>query len=162
VIEVRPLEAADAPWNEAALRRAWGSRLVARYGELVDALPLDGFVAVDGNERVGLLTYAVRRDELEVVSIHADREGEGIGRALMDAAGERARQLGVRRLWLVTTNDNVRAIRFYQRWGMDLVAVHRDEVERSRAVKPSIPLTGFDGVPIRHELEFELILSPGR
>ncbi len=162
MIDVRPLVAADDSWKEAALGRVWGSCLVARGGELIDALPLDGFAALAGDERVGLLTYAVRGDELEVVSIHADCEGEGIGRALMDAAGDRARQLGVRRLWLMTTNDNARAIRFYQEWGLDLVAVHRDAVERSRLVKPSIPLTGFDGVPIRHELEFELAVNPGR
>jgi hypothetical protein len=55
----------------------------------------------------------------------------------------------------VTTNDNAPAIRFYQRRGWDLVALHRDAVNESRRLKPEIPATGVDGIPIRHELEFE-------
>jgi len=34
----------------------------------------------------------------------------------MDAVLTYARTSGARRLWLVTTNDNVRAIGFYRRW----------------------------------------------
>ena len=159
--EIRSLTADDSAWEEAALRRAWRGTEVARKGELINALELDGFAALDDLQPVGLLTYAVVGDELEVVTLQAEREGEGIGQALMDAARDRAEKLGLRRMWLVTTNNNVRAIRFYLRWGMDLAALHRDAVARSRLVKPSIPLTDVDGVAIRHELEFELVLSGG-
>ncbi len=162
LIRVRPLLDGDADWKEESLRRAWGDTRVARKGELVDVLPLAGLVAVEGPERVGLLTYALRGDEFEVVTIHVEREGVGAGTALMDAALARATELQARRMWLTTTANNVRAIAFYQRWGMDLVALHRDGVARSREVKPSIPLVDRYGVPIRHELEFELLLgSPG-
>jgi ribosomal protein S18 acetylase RimI-like enzyme len=161
VTEVRPLNEGDLEWKAAELRRVWGGTQVARKGELVDVLELDGFVAVDGAaDRIGLLTYALRGHELEVVTIHVAVPGEGVGRALMDAARNRAVMLGATRMWLTTTNDNVRAYRFYQQWGMDLVALYRDGVARSRALKPSIPLTGADGIAIRHELEFELLLPP--
>ena len=134
------------------------NRHVAK-GELVDALGLDDFVAIDGPERVGLLTFALRGREFEVVTIHVDREHSGAGRALMDAAKDGADNLRARRMWLTTTNNNFRAFRFYQRWGMDLVAFYRDGVARSRLAKPSIPLVDGDGVPVRHELEFELLLA---
>ena len=78
----------------------------------------------------------------------------------MDAARAVATAGDASRIWLVTTNDNLRAIGFYQRWGMDLVRVVRDGVTRSRLVKPSIPTVGEHGIPMRHELEFELVLSP--
>jgi ribosomal protein S18 acetylase RimI-like enzyme len=159
VIAVRALTDEDAAWKRDALRRAWGETLIARKGELVDALPLDGFVALDGGDRVGLLTYAVRGDEFEVVTIAVDFQGAGAGRALMHAARDRALELGTRRMWLVTTNDNVRAFGFYQRWGMHLSALYADGVTRSRAVKPSIPLLDEQGLPIRDELEFELLLK---
>jgi RimJ/RimL family protein N-acetyltransferase len=81
-----------------------------------------------------------------------------VGTALVDAVAEAARAAGAVRLWLVTTNDNLRALRFYQRYGFDLVAVHRDAIARSRALKPSIPRIGLGGIPIRHELELELDL----
>ncbi|HKA04811.1 MAG TPA: GNAT family N-acetyltransferase [Acidimicrobiales bacterium] len=123
----------------------------------MDAAPLDGFVAEDGGRPVGLLTYADAGEEVEVVTIHVEAEGRGAGRALMDAIRARAESVGACRLWLSTTNDNVRAIAFYQRWGMDLVELRHDAVARSRAVKPSIPLVS-DGIPVRHELVFEVRL----
>lgn len=160
MVLVRPLTDDDLARKVGSLTRAWGAAVIARRGELIDGAALPGFVASDGPEWLGLLTYAIRDDGFEVVSIHTEREGHGVGRALMDAARARAVDLGARRLWLSTTNDNARAIRFYQQWGMDLVAVLFDEVARSRLVKPIIPLTGDHGIPIRHELEFELRLWP--
>lgn len=158
MIEVQPLAAADAPWKRQFLIAGWGATAVARRGELVDAEPLEGFVAFSGDERVGLLTFDHQHPELEIVTIQSAYEGIGVGRALMDAALRRAEELQVGRMWLMTTNNNVRAVGFYQRWGMHLVALDPNGVERSRAVKPSIPLADASGVPIRDELEFEVRL----
>ena len=76
----------------------------------------------------------------------------------MEAAHDHAGSSGCRRLWLITTNDNARAFRFYQMWGMDLCAFHRHGARRSREAKPSLPTRGADGIPLDHELEFELLL----
>jgi ribosomal protein S18 acetylase RimI-like enzyme len=141
------------------LEEAFGDATVARKGALIDASVLPGFVATDGGRPVGLLTYRTTRDECEVVAIISAQEGRGIGRALMDAARDHAAAAGLRRLWLVTTNDNTRAFRFYQLWGMDLCAFYRNGVRRSRKVKPSLPHRGADGIPLEHELEFELSLA---
>jgi GNAT superfamily N-acetyltransferase len=153
---VRPVVAGDRSWKVDALRRTWGSTAVARKGELVDAAGLPGFVAIIDGEVAGLLTYAVRNDGIEVVTIHSEPEGRGAGRALMDAVRRHAEELGVGRIWLITTNDNVRALCFYQQWGMDLVALHQGAVAASRAVKPTIPTIGQHRIPVRHELELEL------
>jgi ribosomal protein S18 acetylase RimI-like enzyme len=155
---VRALGDADDPWRLGTLQRGWGSTSVARLGELIDAAALPGFVATDGDERVGLLTYAQRRDELEVVTLQSLRPGAGIGRSLMDATRDHAATHAVRRIWVITTNDNVRALALYQRWGMDLCRLIRNGVEASRLVKSSIPTAGYDGIPLRHELELELLL----
>ncbi len=156
MIEVRGLEPGDRDWKLTTLRAAWGSTVIARLGELVDAAELPGFVALHQHERRGLATYADRSDGIEIVTIQSLAEGVGIGRALMDRLRRLADDSGADRLWLTTTNDNERAIGFYQRWGMDLVRLVHDGAARSRRVKPSIPLVGHDGVPIRHELEFEV------
>ena len=68
-------------------------------------------------------------------------------------------QRGAPRLGLITTNDNLRGFAFYQQWGMDLRRVVRDGVDASRRIKPSIPMLGALGIPIRHELEFERIVT---
>ncbi len=161
VITVRALGAADADWRDEQLRTAWGSTAVARLGELVDVAGLDGLVAEIGDRRAGLLTYRVVGDEVEVVSIQTDPNTVGVGRALMDEAARLATARGARRLWLVTTDSNVRALGFYQRWGMRVAAIHADGVARARVLKPSIPLAGEHGVPLRDEIELPLPRSGG-
>jgi GNAT superfamily N-acetyltransferase len=133
--------------------------MVVSRGRLQDASLLPGFVAEDDGRPVGLATYRVDRDDCEVVSIHSAREGRGAGTALLDAVVGAARTAGCSRVWLITTNDKLHAIRFCQRRGWDLAALHRDAMARSRELKPEIPERGEDGIPIRHELEFELRLA---
>ena len=154
-----PIERGDRPWVVHRLEEVFGDATVARKSVLVDASVLPGFVATDHGRPVGLLTYAVARDECEVVAIISTEAGRGIGRAFMDAARVHAVAAGCRRLWLVSTNDNARAFRFYLLWGMDLCVFHRHAVRRSRKVKPSLPERGADGIPLDHELEFELLLD---
>ena len=69
---------------------------------------------------------------------------------------EEARSAECERVWLTTTNDNITAYAFYQHVGMDLCALRRHGVVAARRLKPTIPLTGQAGLPIDHELEFEL------
>jgi len=152
---VRPLTDDDRAWMVATLEQGWGTTTVARLGELIDAAPLSGFVVAEGEGRVGLLTYLERDDAIEVVTIQALLRGRGVGWALMDAVHAFAVERNASRIWLITTNDNWRAFRFYQRWGLDLCRLIRNGVDASRLVKPSIPTVGAEGIPIRHELEFE-------
>jgi NAD(P)-dependent dehydrogenase (short-subunit alcohol dehydrogenase family) len=154
-IDVRPLDAEDREWANAELERAWGDG-AARLGELVDFRALPGFVARIAGRRVGLATYAIRGDACEVVTLNSFEPGRGVARALLDAVRAEAAAAGCTRLWLITSNDNLRAIALYQRWGLELVALHRDAVNRARReLKPGIPERGEDGIPIAHELEFE-------
>jgi GNAT superfamily N-acetyltransferase len=159
VVSVRPLEDRDRPWARASLEETWGSVMVASRGRLQDASILAGFVAEDGGRPVGLATYRVDGDDCELVSINSARERRGAGAALLEAVAGAARAAGCSRVWLITTNDNLHAMRFYQRRGWDLVALHRDAMARSRELKPEIPERGEEGIPIRHELEFELRLA---
>jgi GNAT superfamily N-acetyltransferase len=132
---------------------------VARRGQLIEATDLPGYVALLGGRRTGLVFVDVRNDDFEIVAVSASRGRHGVGRALMEECVDQARSRECRRVWLVTTNNNVAAIAFYQHLGMDLCAFHRHGVQASRAVKPSIPLLDSAGVPIDHELEFELLLD---
>lgn len=159
MICVRPIERDDKPQVVRQLEDVFGDVEVARKGGLIDASVLPGFVAADGGRLVGLLTYEVANGECEVVAISSMEEGRGIGQALMDATRDHAAAAGCHRLWLITTNNNARAFLFYQLWGMDLCAFYRYGVRRSRKVKPSIPERGADGIPLDHELEFELLLD---
>lgn len=138
---------------------AWGA-VVARLGELLTIAELPALLAEVGGEPAGLLSW--RFDEatgdVEVVGIEAWIRERGVGATLLRAVTAEAEALGAGRLWLITNNDNLDALRFYQRQGWDLVAIHRHAAERSRAVKPSLPTVGDHGIPVRHEVELELVL----
>ena len=77
----------------------------------------------------------------------------------MERCFAEARAKRCRRVWLVTTNNNFAAIAFYQHVGMDLRALHWRAVRASRQLKPTIPERDAAGIPIDHELEFELVLE---
>ena len=87
------------------------------------------------------------------------RERIGVGAALLEAALEEARRAGCRRAWLVTTNDNLPAVRFYQKRGWRIRAIRPGAIRESRRQKPEIPEMGVDGIPIRDEIELELPLA---
>jgi len=157
-VEIRDITPADRPWVGAFLREQFGSTRVVSRGVLRRADELPGLIADRDGQAAGLLTYHVAGGALEVVTLHAARPGLGLGTALLDAAQARGRSLGCGRLWLITTNDNLPAARFYERRGMTRVAIHRDAVTEARALKPEIPETGVGGVPIRDEIEYELKL----
>jgi GNAT superfamily N-acetyltransferase len=157
---VRPFGPGDRAWAEALLEESMGSTRAVRLGELVEPLELPGLVAEHPQERLGLLTYLVDGDQLEVVSLHSRVENAGAGRALLEAAAVLAADRGCRRLWLVTTNDNLHALGFYQRRGLRLCALHAGALDRDRALKPELPEVNPDNrIPMRDLLELELRLG---
>lgn len=158
-VSITPLTAADRDWVRRFIVRHWGDEIIVVHETVYRPHELPGFAAIEGGEPVGLLTYHLADDGCEAVSLDSERPGRGVGTALLAAVEGAARRAGCRRLWLVTTNDNLHALRFYQRRGFLLVAVHRGAVERARRLKPTIPLVGNDGIPLRDELELELPLD---
>jgi len=157
-VAVREAAAGDREWIAPLLEERWGATTVVSRGVIRDAAALPGFVAEAGGRPAGLATYAIVDDACELVTIDSLEEGRGVGTALVTAVVEAGRAAGCRRVWCITTNDNVAALRFYQRRGFVLVALHRGAIARSRELKPQISETGEDGIPIRDELELELVL----
>lgn len=153
-IEVRELTAQDRQWvHDFLLPR--GAVPVVTRGRMHQTDQLPGLMALLDGAPGGLLTYHVAGDELEVITLHADPRGQGMGSQLLAAARDLAARRHCRRLWLITTNDNEPAIRFYQHRGMHLAAVHHGAIRESRKIKPQIPLIGLNDIPIEDELEFE-------
>jgi RimJ/RimL family protein N-acetyltransferase len=155
---IRPLSSDDDAWVRSMLTEHWGSPRIVTRGRVHHADELPGFITEVDRQLLGLVTYHTENDQCEIVSLNSLREGAGIGTALVEVVRDTAAAAGCRRLWLITTNDNLAAIRFYQRRGWRLVAVHRDALEQSRRLKPEIPLVGNDGIPLRDEIEMELLL----
>jgi GNAT superfamily N-acetyltransferase len=157
-IAIRPAKPNDRSWIDALTRDAWGGPTVVSGENEHVVADLPGLVALLNGERAGLLTLHYEAGRCEVVTLNSLQPGRGIGQSLMTAAVEQARLAGCRDLWLLTTNDNTRALRFYQMFGMRISAWRGGEVERQRRSKPTIPLLGEHGIPIRDEIELILML----
>ncbi|GAB4482887.1 MAG: GNAT family N-acetyltransferase [Anaerolineae bacterium] len=158
-VSIVPLEEGDRGWLVALLDEGWGGSLMVSRGRLHNCLALPGLLARLDEVRAGVLLYHIEGAACEVVLLQSVIEGQGVAAALIAAAAQAARAAGCERLWLVTTNDNTPALRFYQRRGFRLAALHPGAVDEARRLKPSIPLYGVDGIPIRDEIELEMALG---
>ncbi len=157
-IDVRPIDPGSAGWVEQYINDRWAAPLVIAHGVAFDPHQLPGYVASIDGARVGLATYHIDHMGCEIITLDSDQRGIGVGSALICMVEEAAEQAGCSRLWLITSNDNLPALGFYQRRGFELVAVHRRAIEQARQLKPQIPYIGFEGIPIRDEIELELPL----
>lgn len=144
----------DRPWVAAWIREHWGDETMALRGELWRPAEHAGFAAIAEGTVVGLATYTVAGAACELLSLDSLREGQGVGGALLEAVAEAARTAGCMWLQLITTNDNLRALGFYQRRGFRIIGVNPGAVDRARAtIKPAIPPVAANGIPIRDEIE---------
>ncbi len=154
--DLRPLSPADQGWVADFMTKHWGAEIVVAHGQSYHPAQLPGFAACQGSTPVGLVTYHIQGQDCEIVTLDSLLQGAGIGSALIDAVKSEARHNHCCRLWLITTNDNLNALRFYQKRGFELVKINRGAVNLARKIKPSIPLIGLDGIPIRDEIELEM------
>jgi len=138
----------------------WGSDFIVTKSRKVYPAQLPGVVATDASgKKLGLISYEIRRDSCEIVLFEVFRQHCGIGTKLLSALKRAARRAGCRRIWLLTTNDNLDALRFYQRRNFVISAVNCDAIKESRKMKQAIPRIGNFGIPIRDEIELEMELK---
>ncbi len=145
----------DEPWIREVLLRHFGSETLVSRGVAHHAIGLPGFVAINNETPAGILLYNIVGDDCEVVALVAVQNGIGTGRRPLREAEAFSRTNGIKRLWLITTNENNAAICFYRSAGWHQAAVHRGAVRESRKLKPEIPEFAPDGTPIEDEIEFE-------
>lgn len=137
----------------------WEATDIIIRGKVVDGTKVPGVIAYKDNKIIGLITYIIENNECEIVSLNSYIENKGIGTALIENVKEIAIKEKCNRLKLVTTNDNIRGIEFYQRRGFIFSALYKDAIEISRKLKPEIPMYADNGLPIRDEIEFEMYLN---
>ena len=163
-MDIRPIQPSDLAFVHEELVRHWGDVGVWSVGRCYQADQLPGFVAVEQGSAcevlLGLVTYAIIDGgyQAEVVTLSSRRENSGIGAALLNAAVDAIRAAGCVRVFLCTTNDNLRALGFYQKRGWKLAKLHKGCIEDARQRVPSIPRVGMHGIELRDELELELWL----
>jgi N-acetylglutamate synthase-like GNAT family acetyltransferase len=152
-VRVRAATREDVEWIVAFLRRRWGSEIIAESGATYDASAAPALIAELGAQRVGLATYRFSADECHLLTLDAEPPGGGVGALLVARIKAAAREHGRTSVSLITTNDNLPALGFYQRNGFALAELRPGAVTEARKRKPSIPMTGFKGIPVRDELK---------
>lgn len=134
----------------------WGTTEMVISSGVYDCSQLEGFAYVnDRQEVIGLITYVIRKQECEIISLDSLVEGKGIGSGLLQAVEQIALDHGCTSMTLITTNDNLPELKFYQKRGYYFIEVLPNAVEKARAYKSSIPLIGNEGIPIRDELRLQ-------
>ncbi len=107
------------------------------------------------SDRRAVVTWWIDGDRAKIASLHAEPTGSGAGTRVMDAGEDELRRRGVTTIVLATTNDNVRALNFYQKRVYRLVRLHLDAMDKVRDMKPGVPELGRDGIPLRDMWEVE-------
>ena len=153
ITEISP---SDKPAIAKLISESWGSTISISRGRKHEITELPGFICKLNNIIAGLITYHIENEECEIATLNCTVEGKGLGTRLIQKVMDKAREQKCTRVWLITSNDNTKAIRFYQRRGFEWVGFHKDAMIKSRKLKPEIPETGNDNIPIKHEIEFEI------
>lgn len=133
----------------------WGSDLIITRGRKYSSSDVKGFKMVEEGKITGLISYAVTGNECEVVSLNSLSESKGVGSALLEKVIDIVKESNLKRVYLITTNDNCKALRFYQKRRFHIKAIYLNAVHEARKLKPEIPLKGNSGIPIEHEIELE-------
>lgn len=139
----------------AFIRQHWYTTTMIIRGKEIDMTKVEGFYFSEGKNIIGLVTYIVYENILEITSLDSLRENQGIGSELLEIVIREAKERNLQKVVLITTNDNINAIRFYQKRGFDMAHLFHNALDVSRKLKPEIPLIGENSIPLRHEIEFE-------
>ena len=145
---------------DAFIKQHWYTTTMIIRGKAIDMTKTEGFYFREGEDIIGLITYMVYDNLLEIISLDSLHENQGIGSKLLGAVIHEAKERKLQKIVLITTNDNINAMKFYQKRGFDMVHLFHDALAVSRKLKPEIPLIGENSIPLRHEIEFELYINP--
>jgi len=158
-LSIRKITTEDQSWVLEIFRK-WGADFIVSRGRIIYPAQLEGFCAFDKDgKKVGLITFEIIGDQCEMITLDAFNKFSGIGTVLVDEVKKFVQGRKCHRLWLITTNDNLDAIRFYQRRGFTFAEIHKNALDYSRQLKPSIPKIGYYGIILRDEIEMEMFLD---
>lgn len=143
---------------EALLRERWSDGTIFVRGRLVSPRDVEGVGAYSGAQLQGVATWRIEQGAFYLLTLNNITDRRGVGVALLAAVLGTARRQGFPFMRAMLSNDNIPALRFYQKRGFRVIAVHSGVVDMMRELKPSIPQLGFDGIPMRDELELEIVL----
>jgi GNAT superfamily N-acetyltransferase len=158
-ITIRLTTANDANKIMELMNKHWGGEPLVIRAKNYYPSKLEGILAIQENEIIGFLFFDYQANSCEIVVFEVFRKLQGIGTKILNKLKAIATKKNCNRVYLMTSNDNLDALRFYQRQGFYICAIHIDSVKNSRKMKPGIPMIGEYGIPLRDEIDLELLLE---
>lgn len=156
---IRATNEDDRLFMREFITRRWFGEAVIIHGHFFYPAELPGFIAQQGQLVSGLITYHINKPKCEIVTLDSLVQRTGIGSQLIQEVKNIAIESRCNLLTVITTNDNLEAIGFYQKRGFRLRAIYPGAVEKARELKPTIPMIGYNGIPIRDEIRLEMSLA---
>jgi ribosomal protein S18 acetylase RimI-like enzyme len=158
-LTIRPASASDAPRIGSLSQYFWDETEVDCFDRQYDVLTCPAFVVCDQDEVVGLAAYAPEAGwealVLVMLGVLPAQQGRGGAQALLDAVREKAMELGMRRLMVVTSNDDLPALALYQRYGFRIMGINPGRIFEHHGAN----MGGFAGIPVRDEIRLEYRLA---
>lgn len=148
----------DAQWIKDLCDKNWGGEPLVVRGKKFHPTALPGLIAESENKIIGALFYEIRAHDCEIIMVEVFDKFNGIGTQLLNELINIAKSKNCNRIYLMTTNDNLDALRFYQRRGFTICGIHIDSVKESRKLKPTIGMIGDHDIPLRDEIDLQLII----
>lgn len=159
VMEIKAIDKTNRTQVNSFIKEHWYTTEMVVGGRIVDMSVLEGFVLYNDKNIEGLITYEIIGHSCEIMSLDSVVEKRGYGSMLLEKVVNKAGEKHCNCVHLITTNDNLNALGFYQKRGFDMVEIYRNAVTEARKIKPSIPLIGDFGIPLKHEIELEMNIS---
>ena len=150
---IRPIT--DRAFLEELLRLRWSGGSLLLRGKMIAPCDVEALAAYDGERLAGVATWRKEADALYLLTLNNITDQRGVGVSLLAAMMKLARGHGAPLIRAIITNDNLNALRFYQRRGFRIIAVYPGAVDTIRAAYPHVPEIGHDRIPIRDEIELE-------
>ncbi len=145
----------DRLWLSTLWLHEWGDEIVVSRGRVHRMKDVEALIAFEAGARAGAATYRIEGVGCELISLNAVVPRVGLGTRLLQAVEENAALAACTGVWLIRTNDNLAALRFYQRRGYNLSRFFPGAIHESRRIKPGISIIGNYGIEIRDEIELE-------
>ncbi len=143
----------------ALIAKNWGGDVLLMRGRPYASEVLTGTAAFDEkNTLAGLIAWNIEAATCNIMAINAFFKGQNIGKLLLDHVIGQAIEAGMRSVRIMTTNDNVEALRFYQIYGFRLSSIMVGAIDAYRVIKPTLPEIGRHGIPMRDTIELEIML----
>ncbi|MBC7260953.1 MAG: GNAT family N-acetyltransferase [Chloroflexi bacterium] len=131
----------------------WGETEVVCFDQTYDILKLPALLAFSDDKLAGMLSYAIEGDRMTIVmlNVHPEFQGRRTARSLLAIAEREARNRGLSRLVVATSNDDLPALYLYQRWGFVISEIKPGAILAHHGREEP----GFASIPVRDEIRLE-------